>query len=182
MTQLVLVKQTRRRLTNRRVRGRRDFQAMEQRRMRAADLFERGVIPAEIARCVGVAHQVVSEWRKAWRQGGREALRSAGPAGRKPKLNGSQLADVANALARGATANGYLTDVWTLPRVAEVIEHVTGVSYHPGHVWYILRDQLDWTWQRPARRATERDDEAIEQWVKKRWPQLKKGPGARTHC
>src|SRR6266516_3405296 len=164
MTQLVPVKQTRRRLTNRRVRGRRDFQAMEVRRMRAADLFERGVIPAEIARCVGVAHQVVSEWRKAWRQGGREALRSAGPAGRKPKLSGSQLADV-----------------WTLPRVAEVIEHVTGVSYHPGHVWYILRDQLDWTWQRPARRATERNDEAIEHWVKKRWPQLKKGPGARTH-
>ncbi len=130
--------------------------------MRAADLFERGMIPAEIARRVGVAHQVVSEWRKAWRQGGREALRSAGPAGRKPKLSDGQLAEVANALARGALANGYLTDVWTLPRVAEVIEHVTGVSYHPGHVWYILRDQLDWTWQRPARRATERNDEAIE--------------------
>ena len=113
--------------------------------MRAADLFERGMIPAEIARRVGVAHQVVSEWRKAWRQGGREALRSAGPAGRKPKLSATQLAEVANALARGALANGYLT------------------------------------WQRPARRATERNDEAIEHWVKKRWPQLKKGPGARTH-
>src|SRR6266571_5286913 len=154
---------------------------MEARRMRAADLFERGLIPAEIARQVGVAHQVVSERRKTWRQGGREALRSAGPAGRKSRVDGDELAEVRNALARGAEANGYLTDVWTLPQVAEVIEHVTGVSYHPGNVWYILRDQLDWTWQRPARRATERDDEAIEQWVKKRWPQLKKGPGARTH-
>src|SRR5262249_15214335 len=181
MTQLVPVKQSCRRL-NRRVRGQRDHQAMEQRRMRAADLFERGVIPAEIARRVGVAHQVVSEWRKTWRQGGREALRSGGPAGRKPKLNDAQLAKVEEALARGAEANGYLTDVWTLPRVAEVIEQVTDVSYHPGHVWYILRDQLDWTWQRPARRATERDDAAIERWVKTRWPQLKKGQGARTHC
>jgi len=97
-------------------------------------------------------------------------------------MSEGQLADVQNALVRGAEANGYATDVWTLPRVAEVIEHVTGVSYHPGHVWYILRDQLDWTWQRPARRATERDEAAIEQWVKKRWPQLKKGQGARTHC
>src|SRR5712691_6980808 len=156
MTRIIPVKHTPpRRSANRRV-GRRDFKAMEQRRMRAAVLFERGVIPAEIARRVGVAHQVVSEWRKAWREGGREALRSAGPAGRKPKLNDGQMAEVRNALARGALANGYLTDVWTLPRVAEVIEHVTGVSYHPGHVWYILRDQLDWTWQRPARRATER--------------------------
>ena len=89
--------------------------------MRAADLLERGVIPAEIARRVGVAHQVVSEWRKAWRQGGREALRSAGPAGRKSKLSAEQLGQVENALVNGAAANGYQTDVWTLPRVAEVI-------------------------------------------------------------
>jgi transposase len=153
---------------------------MEERRMRAADLLERGMIPAEIARRVGVAHQVVSEWRKAWRQGGREALRSAGPAGRKSKLSAEQLGQVENALVNGAAANGYQTDVWTLPRVAEVIQHVTGVSYHPGHVWYVLRDQLDWTCQRPARRAIERNDAAIERWVKKRWPQLKKPRGART--
>jgi transposase len=95
-------------------------------------------------------------------------------------LSDGQFTDVANALVKGAAANGYLTDVWTLPRVAEVIVQLTGVSYHPGHVWYLLRDQLDWTWQRPARRALERDDAAIEHWVKKRWPQLKKGHGART--
>src|SRR5260370_9609532 len=111
MIQLVPVKQSSRRLTRRRVRGQREQQAMEQCRMRAADLFERGMIPAEIARRVGVAHQVVSEWRKAWRQGGREALRSAGPAGRKPKLSDDQLAEVANALARGAGAHADLTDV-----------------------------------------------------------------------
>jgi len=154
---------------------------MEQRRMQAADLFDRGEIPAEIARQVGVAHQVVSEWRKVWRRGGREALRSAGPAGRKSKLTDAQFIDVRNALINGAEAHGYSTDVWTVPRVAEVIERITGVSYHPGHVWYLLHDQLDWTWQRPARRAKERDDEAIAQWVKKCWPQLKKRPGARTH-
>src|SRR5437762_1457354 len=164
-----------------RVRPRRDFEAMEERRMRAADLFRRGVIPAEIARRLGVSHQVVSEWRKAWRQGGRAALRGAGRAGRRPRLSHAQLANVKKTLLRGAEASGYLTDVWTLPRVAEVIERLTGVAYHPGHVWYILRDQLRWSWQRPARRAVERDEAAIEQWVKQRWPQLKKGPGARTH-
>ena len=148
--------------------------------MRAADLFERGVTPAEIARRVGVRHQIVSQWRKAWREGGREALRAAGRAGRRPKLTDAQLAEVEQALANGAEANGYLTDLWTLPRVAETIQRLTGVSYHPGHVWYVLRDQLDWTWQRPARRAVERNDDAIEHWVKKRWPQLKKGHGART--
>jgi transposase len=136
--------------------------------------------PAVIARQVGVSHQIVSEWRKAWRQGGRDALRSAGRAGRKSKLSGDQLECVRNALLEGAGVHGYVTDLWTLSRVAEVIERLTGVSYHPGHVWYVMRDQLGWTWQRPARRAVERNDEAIHRWVKQRWPQLKKRPGART--
>lgn len=148
--------------------------------MTAAEWFEQGVIPAEIGRRLGVTHQIVSEWRKAWRRAGRDGLRGAGRAGRKPKLSHEQLQQVEITLVDGAEANGYATDLWTLPRVAEVIRRLTGVSYHPGHVWYVLRDQLDWSWQRPARRAVERDDEAIERWVNKRWPQLKKRRGART--
>src|SRR5207249_6358294 len=93
-----------------RVRPQRDFAAMEQRRMRAVDLFERGVIPAEIARQVGVSHQIVSDWRTAWRQSGREALRAAGRAGRRPKLSSEQLAEIEAALAKGAEANGYRSE------------------------------------------------------------------------
>ena len=164
----------------RRRRPRRDLKALEERRLVAADLLRRGVIPAEIARRLGVSHQVVSEWRKVWREGGRAALRSAGRVGRPGKLSTTQLAKVEKALVKGAEANGYVNDVWTLPRVAEVIERLTGVAYHPGYVWYILRKQLRWSWQRPSRQAVERDDAVIEQWVKQRWPQLKKEPGAST--
>jgi transposase len=154
---------------------------MEERRMRAVDLFdEEGVIPAEIARQLGVGHQTVSDWRTVWRQLGRDGLRAAGRAGRLPKLSREQLVQVEAALANGAEANGYTTDLWTLVRVAEVIEWVSGVSYHPRHVWRILREQLGWTWQRPARQAVERNDEAIQNWVKRRWPQIKKEHGART--
>src|SRR5215467_8106124 len=135
MTPIPVKQQRPSRSTDRRSRGLRDHHAMEQRRMFAADLLECGVRPAEIARQVGVAHQVVSEWRKAWRQGGREALRSAGPAGRKSKLTDAQFAEGTAALINGAEANGYATDIWTVSRVAEVIEHVTGVAYHPGRVW-----------------------------------------------
>jgi transposase len=162
------------------VRPRRNFAAMQERRMRAADLFEQGVIPAEVARQVGVSHQIVSDWRAAWRRSGRDGLRGAGRAGRLPKLSRDQLVQVERELIKGAEANGYPNDVWTLQRVAEVIERMTGVSYHPAHIWSILRHELKWSWQRPARRATERSDEAIHQWVKTRWPALKKGQSART--
>lgn len=167
--------------TLRRTRPQRDLKAMEERRMQAADLFRKGVIPAEIARRLGVSHQIVSDWRKVWRQGGRAALRGKGRAGRRPKLSAAQLTKVEKVLSQGAEANGYATDLWTLPRAAEVIERTTGVSYHPGYVWYLLRKQLGWSWQRPARRAVERDEEAIGHWVKERWPQLKKEPGASAH-
>src|SRR5947208_17196596 len=76
-----------------RVRPQRDFAAMEQRRMRAVDLFEQGVIPAEIARQVGVSHQIVSNWRTAWRQSGRAALRAARRAARHRLLSRQQLAE-----------------------------------------------------------------------------------------
>ena len=148
--------------------------------MRAADLFDEGVPQAEIARRLGVTHQTVSDWHGLWKQGGRDGLRGAGRAGRRPKLTPEQLGEVEAALAKGPTANGFPTELWTLTRVAEVIERVSGVRYHPGQVWRILRQQLGWTRQRPARRAVERDDEAIDRWVRERWPKVKgRGAGGR---
>jgi transposase len=161
------------------VRSRRDFTAMEARRMRAADLFTKGEPQADIARELGVAHQTVSDWHEKWIVGGKKALKAAGRAGRPPKVGPTELAKVERALERGPKANNFPTDLWTLARVADVIESVTGVRYHPGHVWRVLR-QMGWTRQRPARRAAERDDEAIERWVNDRWPRVKKTQEAGT--
>jgi transposase len=99
----------------------------------------------------------------------------AGRAGRKPKLSESQLGKIERALKRGPEAAGYQTGLWTAWRVADWIERELGVSYHPGHVWRILR-QLGWTPQRPTGRALERDEEAIRRWKRYRWPALKKTP------
>ena len=51
--------------------------------------------------------------------------------------------------------------MWTLARVADVIEGITGVRYGQTQTWQMLRKRLGWTRQRPARRAVERNDEAI---------------------
>jgi transposase len=152
---------------------------MEARRMAAVDRFEEGRLnKAEIARELGVCHQTVSDWHEAYRKGGRDALRAAGRAGRLPRLDQVQLEAIEAELVQGARAHGYPNDLWTLTRVAEVIEAVTGVSYHPNHVWRILHDKLGWSCQRPARRAVERNDEAVAHWVKNTWPAIKKAPSA----
>jgi len=159
------------------VRPPRDFQALEERRKQAAKLFRSGEILASIARVLHVSRQSVSRWYRQWRQGGIGALHGAGRAGRKPKLDRQQLQRVDRALRQGARAHGFGTDLWTLPRVAAVIERLTGVRYHPGHVWKIL-GAMDWTLQRPARQARERNEEAVRQWVSERWPVVKKTLGA----
>ena len=143
-------------------------------------MFERGATPAEVARQLGVSRQSASRWRREWHKGGNNALKSTGRRGRTNRVTEAQLKKVEKALLKGARAYGFENDLWTLERVGEVIYDLTGVAYHPGHVWKVLK-RLGWSRQRPARHAAERADKAIEAWVKKRWPRVKKtpGPGAR---
>lgn len=160
---------------------RRDFAVLRQRRRGAARLFAAGKrSQAEIARELRVSRQSVSRWYEAWRADEPEWVRGAGRAGRPPKLDDEQLALVDVALRQGAQAHGFGTDLWTLPRVATVIERVTGVSYHPGHVWKIL-GAMKWSLQRPAKQARERNEEVRQQWVAERWPTVKKTPGVEKH-
>jgi transposase len=77
----------------------------------------------------------------------------------------------AELFAIGATANGFTGELWTLDRIATVIERLT-VRCHPAHVWARWRHRLGWTVQRPARRAAERDQAAIDGWVKERRPRI----------
>ena len=93
--------------------------------------------------------------------------------GRPTRLSAKKLREVQKALVRGPVAYGYTTDLWTLPRIAQVIEQTTGVHYHPGHVWKLLR-QMGWSLQRPATQAKERDEAAIRRWRKTTWSRLKK--------
>lgn len=158
------------------VRALRDFQQLEQRRRLAARLFAAGKLTqAAIARVLRVSRQSVSRWYVPWKRGGVEALRAAGRAGRKPKLNVQERELVDQALRKGARAHGFRTDLWSLPRIARVIERLTGVCYHPGHVWRILR-AMQWSLQRPAKQARERNPEKVQQWMKDTWPAIKKKP------
>jgi len=157
----------------RNARGPRDRQAFERVRLQAGALFAAGRSQAQVAHQLGVARQNVSRWHALWRSGGQKALRSAGPTGHAPRLSDPQLAAVTQALRQGARAHGFDTDHWTLARITTVIEQLTGVGYHPGHVWKLLRRRLGYSLQRPARRATERDEQAIARWMESDWPRIR---------
>ena len=106
--------------------GRRDRGALEQRRLRAAWLFAKGIRPAEVARELGVSRQ-----RHGLAPGVR-GLRQAERAGRPPLLTTKELSQVQRALLEGPAAYGWHTELWTLGRVAGVIAIETGIRYHVG--------------------------------------------------
>lgn len=148
---------------------------LRERRRRAGELYEEGYSQAEVARRVKVSRTTSMRWYRAWEKSGSEGLRLAPRRGRPPKLTSAQLREVESALLRGPQAAGWSTDLWTLPRVAELIQDLTGVRYHPGHVWRVLRG-MGWSLQRPTTRARERDEEAILVWKKDEWSRVKKTP------
>jgi transposase len=153
----------------------RDFEALERRRLAGFRLLEQGLNQSEVARRLKVRSQSVSRWAKALQEKGEKGLKAAGRAGRLPLLDATQLRRLEKLLLEGAEKLGYETPLWTCPRVADLIEREFGVSYHAGHVWKILR-QLNWSPQRPKGRALERNEEAIAEWKRKTWPAIKKKP------
>lgn len=155
----------------------RDFEALERRRVEAVRLLRQGMKPAEVARQTGVSRQSVHRWQQTLTQAGLRGLRRARRAGRPPQLTAVDLRRVEHALQRGPEAQGYATGLWTLARVAKLIETQCGVRYTLPRVWQLLR-ALGWSCQRPTGRARERDEAAIRRWKQVEWPRLKKTPPA----
>jgi len=141
--------------------------------MRATTLLDEGYSQAEVARELGVTQAAVSQWVKARRKGGDEALRAKPHPGRGSVLNPRQIQKLEQLLVKGARANGYANELWTLGRVRALIKKHFGAKYTTSGVWYVLR-RMGWSCQKPERRARERDENAIAVWRKKDWPRIKK--------
>lgn len=150
---------------------------LERRRLRAITLLRAGLLPVEVARRIGVDRRSVRRWRAGYDREGKAGVLAKPASGRPPKLEAAQQQRLERALLRGALAHGFATDLWTCPRVAQLIERRYGVHYHVDHIGRLLR-ALGWSPQKPERRARERDEDAIRRWVKVEWRRVKKTPGA----
>lgn len=152
---------------------------LERRRLRALALLNEGLLPSEVARRVGVDRRSVRRWKAASRRGGEAGVRARPAPGRPPKLAGKHKRKLEALLLKGAQAAGFHTDLWTCPRVADLVERRFGVHYHVDHVGRLLHE-LGWSPQKPARRAVERDEVQIRRWVQEKWPRVKKTPLAKA--
>ncbi len=148
---------------------------LQRRRERAIDLLQEGFQPVEVAQRLGVDRRSVRRWKAAHRSQGDEGIEARPAPGRPPKLNAKEKGRLEKLLIKGAKRAGFGTDLWTCPRVRKLIGDRFGVLYHVDHICRLLHN-MGWSPQRPTRRAIERDEEAIEQWIKLEWPRVKKTP------
>lgn len=147
-------------------------QQLQKRRQQAIALLQAGKIPAAIARALSASRSSVTRWRDSFNRKGLPGLRAKPIPGRPPRLSSRQKRQLEALLLEGPLAAGYKTDLWTLARIAKLIQRRFHITYHPGHVWKILQ-ALGWSCQKPERRATQRDEEAIAHWKRYVWPQIR---------
>ena len=148
---------------------------LEDRRRRALALVDSGCSLNEAARRIGCGASSVLRWYHGRRRGGEKALRVRLSPGRPPTLRPKQLQRLVKLLLQGPLARGYRTNLWTTARIALLIAEEFGVDYHPHHIGRLMH-RLQWSHQKPERRATERDDQVVEQGKRQQWPRIKKKP------
>ncbi|MFE7033130.1 winged helix-turn-helix domain-containing protein [Streptomyces sp. NPDC057621] len=149
-------------------------------RMQAAELFALGHDNAAIAKQLRVSVRSVQRWHQAWEHGGTPALVSKGQASR-PKLSEALFEVLEQELARGPVAHGWPDQTWTLARIKTLI----GRRFHKSMTLSAIAQMLHrhgFSHQVPARRASERDEDAVTGWVKETWarvetPWRRLGPG-----
>ena len=146
---------------------------LEARRRLAVRRVGEGWKRADVAAFLGVHPETVAGWTRAHKAGGEKGLAAKPHPGRKPFLTAGQEKQVLGWLADPPTKHGFGTDLWTAKRVADLIHTKLGVRFHPSYLreWLSKRN---YTPQKPARRAKQRNPEAIAEWLKEGWPRIQK--------
>lgn len=130
----------------------------------------------DIAKALEASLRSVQDWIRIGTANGAEALRAKVHPGRSPKLTAKQVAKVRSLVLNGATANGFTTELWTGPRVAQLIRDKFQVTYHHNYLPDLLQ-KMGFSCQKPERQARQRDDDAVAEWGDKDWERIKKRPG-----
>lgn len=155
---------------------------MRRRHLAVARVAE-GHSQKEVAAFLGVHPGSVSRWVCAHRREGPAALQGHDASGRPPKLTPRQEKAVLSWVSKSPTGFGYADELWTSKRLAALIEKRFGVRFNSNYLveWLSARKHSP---QKPARKALERDEAAIETWLAQDWPRIQKKPGTKrpTSC
>jgi transposase len=146
---------------------------LEAYRFTAINLYQKGISVKIIASACKVGKQAVYKWITKASDQGRKSLKSKKAPGPSPLLTENQFKKLKKYLHQPATELGYLTDLWTGPKIRHLIKNKFKIIYHEKHMPRLLR-KLGLTIKFPERRALEHDPVELRKWKKYRLPKLLK--------
>lgn len=147
----------------------------ERRKRAVKEALDGDFTQAEVARKYKVTLRALQFWVAAYRKDKKRGLDSKPTPGAPRRLSEPQIRELEELLLKGAKAAGFPNDLWSCPRIRDLIEKRFGVAYHVDHIGRLLA-RLGWSPQRPEKQAIERDDKRIRHWVKNEFPLIKKKP------
>ena len=150
---------------------------LERRRRLAVDRLREGYTQPEVADFLKVNVRTVRKWWRLYRKQGDHGLDAKAHPGRPRKLARRQEGSVLKWLRKSPKSFGFATDLWTAPRLTQVIQRKFGIPFHPRYLNQWLAERRI-TPQKPQRQARERNDEEVQRWKKHDWPRLKNGRAA----
>jgi transposase len=154
---------------------------LESRRSLAVQRVAEGYSTQEAADFLGVDPRSVRRGRAASCRHGGDGLTAPSVPGRSPQLTTTQEKIVLRWLSDLPTEYGFTTDLWSAPRLAQLIEQEFDAHFHPHYLSTWLR-QRGYTPPQPRRVPREQDDEAMAQGLETDWPRLKQKARRRGAC
>jgi transposase len=149
---------------------------LERRRRLAVKRVRSGYTQEAVANFLGVHLRSVERWMQAYRERGPKGLKAKPATGRPPTLSSEQEREVLRWFRKSPREFGFATELWSAPRVTELIRRKFRKKFHPHYVNQWLA-QRRITSQKPERQARERDKKEVRRWLREELPRIKKAPG-----
>jgi transposase len=150
-----------------------DHATLEAMRERAVRSVHDGESPEVVARVIGVSRSTMYGWLAQYRRGGWRALKAKPLFGRPPKLDGRKMEWIYETVTqKNPMQLKFPFALWTREMVAKLIKDKFNISLSLVSVGRLLA-QLGITCQRPLRRALERDEALVQQWLKQEYPRIR---------
>src|SRR5208283_1836608 len=124
---------------------------LERRRHQAVRAVQQGESPEAVARVLGIHRSSI--YRRLRLADQPEGLAAKPHPGPTPRLSAQQQHHLLDLLRQGDDAHGWTNRLWTTRRIAELIRRSFAIRLHHDHVGRFLRTRLDWTPEKPERRA-----------------------------
>ena len=144
------------------------------RKLAVKRVVEDGEAPSDVMKSLGFCRTSIYRWLRKYEDHGMDALVETIAQGPVPKLSEKQHQQVKRwILGKDPRQYGFDFGLWSRRIVQALIQEKMGIELGITAVGRLLAT-MDITPQKPLRRAYERDPEAVEQWRKETYPELRR--------